>query len=183
MELHRFNDFNTGHAMPTNRRLFVLYFLGCAALMGIALYFQYGMGLEPCPLCMLQRGAVIAVGVVGLVAALHNPRGWGGRLYGIFLLLFAGTGAGLAIRQLWLQHLPADQVPACLPSFDYMIQAFPLVKALSLALRGSGDCAQVTWRFLGLSMPGWTLVAFVGMALLALYVVLRPKASALAGRI
>jgi len=162
--------------MPANRSLFTLLFVFCAALMGAAFYFQYVMDLQPCPLCMLQRGAVIGVGLSALIAALHNPQAWGRRVYALMVGLFAVAGIGFASRQLWLQSLPADQVPACVPSLNYLLQAFPLTKALQIAMRGTGDCAEVTWRFLGLSMPGWTLLAFVAMFFTGLVVLVRRRA-------
>lgn len=165
--------------MPANRSLFTSLFVFCVALMGAALYFQYGMDLQPCPLCMLQRGAVIAVGLVALIGALHNPRGWGRGIYAILVMMFAVAGMGFASRQLWLQSLPPDQIPACVPSLNYLLQAFPLTKALEVAMRGSGDCAQVTWRFLGLSMPGWTLLSFVAMFLAGGVVLFRRRPRAL----
>lgn len=141
--------------------------------MAIAFYFQYVMGLEPCPLCMMQRGAVIAVGGVALVAALHNAKAWGMRIYALLLLLFASAGAALSIRHLWLQSLPEGQAPACGPSFEYMMDAYPLMQVLKIAMQGTGDCAKVVWQFLGLSIPGWMLLAFAGMALVSLVVLLR----------
>lgn len=132
----------------------------CLALIGAALYFQYVMGLDPCPLCILQRICVIALGVVWLGAGLHNPGSAGVRVYGVLTILIAAIGAGVAGRQVWLQHLPADQVPACGPGLEYIIETFPMHEALGIILRGSGDCAEVDWTFLGLSMAGWMLVVF-----------------------
>ncbi|WP_111493770.1 disulfide bond formation protein B [Marinobacter bohaiensis] len=157
--------------MPGRRLVFLLIFLVCAALLGTAFYMEYVMYLEPCPLCWLQRMALMAVGALSLLAALHNPAGWGGRIYGGLLALFAGAGGALAARQLWLQSLPADQVPACGPSVDYLLDIMPLAEVLSIALQGTGDCAEVVWRFLGLSIPGWTAVFFtllfvIGVAIL-----------------
>ncbi len=142
------------------RLVFFLAFLIPAGLLAVAFYMEYVMGLEPCPLCWLQRFAFMAIAGVGLLALLHNPGGIGGRIYGALLAVSAGIGLGLAGRQLWLQSLPADQVPACGPSVEYMLEVFPLFDVLAVALRGTGDCAEVAWRFLGLSIPGWTAVFF-----------------------
>lgn len=161
--------------MPANRSLFSLLFVFAVALMGGAFYLQYVDGVQPCPLCMLQRGAVIGVGLFALLAALHNPQGWGRRVYALLVGLFAVIGIAFATRQLWLQSLPPDQVPACVPSLDYLMQAFPLIKALEIAMHGTGDCAEVTWRFLGLSIPGWTLLAFTGMFLTGLLLLFRRR--------
>ena len=143
------------------RLIFLLAFLVPAVLLAVAFYMEYVMGLEPCPLCWLQRFAFMAVGLVGLIALLHNPGNVMGRVYGLLLAVFAGVGVGLAGRQLWLQSLPPDQVPACGPSVEYMLEVFPLMDVLMTAMRGPGDCAVVSWRFLGLSIPGWTAVFFV----------------------
>lgn len=142
----------------------------CAGLMAYALYLQYVAGLEPCPLCVFQRVGVIAIGVVFLLLALHDPAGWGRRVYaalGGVAALFAGIVAG---RHAWLQQLPEDQVPACGPGLDYILDAFPLAEALRLVFTGSGECADVQWSFLGLSMPAWVLVwsILLGVGLLAI---------------
>ncbi len=155
--------------MPlTFRTACLLGFLACAGLMGYALYAQHVLGLEPCPLCILQRMAVIATGIVFLAAALHAPAGFGRWIYGGLATVAAAIGAGVAGRHVWLQSLPPDQVPACGPGYEYMMEAFPLTKALSMIFTGSGECAEVDWQLLGLSMPWWTLFAFVGLALWAL---------------
>lgn len=153
------------------RLIFWLVFLVSAGLLAVAFYMEHAMGLEPCPLCWLQRFAFMAVGAVALLAALHNPSGWGGRVYGFLLALFSGAGLALAGRQLWLQSLPADQVPACGPSVDYLLDVLPLLEVISTAIQGTGDCAKVLWSFLGLSIAGWTAIFFtlillVGLALL-----------------
>lgn len=142
----------------------------CAGLMGFALFAQYGLALEPCPLCVLQRIAVIALGLVFAIAALHGPGRLGRLIYGLLALLAAGTGAGVAGRQVWLQSLPKDQVPACGPGLDFMLETFGLGEVLQMVLSGSGECADVAWSFLGVSMPGWVLLWCVALALFALWV-------------
>jgi disulfide bond formation protein DsbB len=153
------------------RAIFACIFVVCAGLLGVAFYMEHVMGLEPCPLCWLQRFGFMGVGLVSFVAALHGPRQLGVRIYGLLLAVTAGAGLGTAGRQLWLQNLPADQVPACGPSVEYMLDVLPLAEVLTTALRGTGDCAAVVWRFLGLSIPGWTavffaLLVFVGLIML-----------------
>ncbi len=138
------------------------------ALMATALYFQNVMGLEPCPLCILQRVAVIAIGVVLLIAGLHNPGVAGRRVYGVLTALGAGFGLATAGRNVWLQHLPPDQVPACGPGLDYMLQAFPLNKTIQMVFHGSGECAEIKWTFLSFSIPEWMLLFFTGFLLLGL---------------
>lgn len=150
------------------RAVFACVFALCAGLLGVAFYMQYVMGLEPCPLCWLQRFGFMGAGLVSLVAVLHGPRQLGLRVYGLLLAVTAGAGLGMAVRQLWLQNLPADQVPACGPSVDYMLEVLPWSDVLTTALRGTGDCAAVVWRFLGLSIPGWTAIFFVLLVILGL---------------
>lgn len=142
------------------RRLFAGGVLLCAALVGTALYFQHVKGIEPCPLCIFQRLTVIALGVVLLVAAIHDPGAVARRVYGALIALVAGTGVGIAARHVWLQSLPPDQVPECGPGLEYMLKAFPLGEALSMVLSGSGECAEVQWRLLGIAIPGWNLLFF-----------------------
>jgi len=155
------------------RWIFAVVFLVCAGLLGVAFYMEHVMGLEPCPLCWLQRFGFMGAGLVSLLAFLHGPAGWGARVYGFLLALTAGTGLGIAGRQLWLQSLPADQVPACGPSVDYMLEVLPWMEVLTTALRGTGDCAEVVWRFLGLSIPGWTAVFFSLLVLVGLFFLFR----------
>ena len=163
--------------LPSSRIIFLTLFLGCSGLMGVALYMEHAMGLEPCNLCILQRIAVIATAIVALFAAIHGPNIVEIKIYASLGLLTSGTGAGLSSRQLWLQSLPADQVPACGPSLDYLVDVFPLTQVLSMVLEGDGDCAEVVWRFLGVSIPGWTLVGFLVLIVICTFVFLRPKTS------
>ena len=149
--------------MFSQRRLFSYGFAGCVALTAIALYFQYVMGLEPCPLCILQRVFVIGLGLVMLAGACHDPKGVGRRIYGGVITLIGVFGVGVAGRHVWLQNLPPDQVPECGPGLDYLLSVFPLREALEIIFKGSGECAQVQWTFLRLTIPGWTLVIFVAL--------------------
>jgi disulfide bond formation protein DsbB len=144
----------------------------CAALFATALYFQHVMGLEPCPLCIFQRIVVIALGVVMLVAAIHDPGLLWRRLYGGAVLVLALLGVAIAGRHVWLQHLPAEQVPECGPGLEYMLQSFPFMQALEMVFRGSGECAEVQWTFAGLSIPEWTLVIFAGIGAAAVFLLL-----------
>lgn len=150
------------------RHLNLAGFTLCALLLLTAYYFQYALDMEPCPLCMTQRLAFYACGLLFLGAAVHHPQLTGQRIYAGLTLLFSLFGAAVASRQLWLQSLPEDQVPACGPSLDYMLEVLPWADILSVMLRGSGDCAEVQWVFLGLSIPGWSLVAFAALALVSL---------------
>ncbi len=142
----------------------------CASLMGYALFVQHGLGLVPCPLCIFQRIAVIATGAVFLVTALHNPGNVGARIYSFFLVVMTSLGAVVAGRHVWLQALPPDEVPACGPGLDYMLEFFPLTEALQMVFEGSGECAKIDWMFLGLSMPAWVFMALLGLATYAVLV-------------
>ena len=147
--------------LPPRRIGYLLGFLVCAGLMAFALYLQFAQDLEPCPLCILQRIAVVAMGLVFLIAFFHNPGRSGARIYALLQLVLGGAGAALAARQLWLQSLPKDQVPVCGMSLSYMLDTLPLTETLRKVLEGSGECAEKGWEFLHLSIAGWTLVFFV----------------------
>ena len=163
----------------TFRSQCLLAFAVCAALIGFALYSQLHTGLEPCPLCIFQRIAFGAVAVVFLIAGLHAPAGRGGRrAYGLLALVAAGIGAGIAGRQVWLQHLPPDQVPMCGPGLNYLVEAMPLMKVIRKVLTGSGECAKVDWTFLGGSIANWSFLWFCGMALVGALVVWRRSRAA-----
>lgn len=150
----------------------------CAGLMAYALYAQYRMFLEPCPLCIFQRVAVMAMGFVFLLGALHGPKGAVGRgVWGGLAFVAAAIGAGIAGRHVWLQSLPADEVPACGMGLEYMMETLPFWDVFQRVLRGSGECAEIDWTFLGLSMPGWTLVWFIGLGLGALWAGFRRRSS------
>lgn len=138
--------------------------LGCSLLIAIALYMQYQMDLLPCALCMTQRVFIIAIGLVALAAWLHKASSrTGAILYPIAGMLLAIIGGGFSSRHLWLQSLPEDLVPACGPSLSYLLEYVPLLEALSVLLQGDGNCAASVWSLLGLTIPGWTLVAFIGL--------------------
>jgi len=159
---------------PSSRQRFALGAAACAGLLGFGYFLQFARGLEPCPLCILQRLAFLALGLGFLTGALIGPGRIGIRLLAGLGLLFAGLGAGVAGRQVWLQSLPADQVPACGPGLDYMVGNFPLLKTLSMILRGSGECAQNAWQFLGLGIAAWALVWFALLGGLSVWLLLRP---------
>jgi disulfide bond formation protein DsbB len=167
--------------MPTavsSRLLFLALFLACAGLMGFGLYLQHVRGLEPCPLCILQRYAFLATGLVALIAALHGPGRLGSALYGVLIALVAGVGGIVAGRQVWLQHNP-PQVLDCGPDLAYMLDSFPLSQVLPKVFRGEGDCAEVVWKFLALSIPEWALAWFVLFVVAGLYVLLVPARRAM----
>lgn len=155
--------------MNRGRIVLALPALACAGLLGFGYYLQYFDGQDPCPLCLVQRGFYYAVLAIFLAAALHHPRRTGLRIYGALAAVFALGGFGVAARQVWLQHLPKDQVPACGPDLFFMMENFPLGRTLEKVFMGSGQCAEVTWRFLGLSIAEWSLACFAALAAYALW--------------
>ena len=149
--------------LPNRRLLNLAGFLACAGMMGFALYAQYVLLLDPCPLCVFQRIATILTGLVFLVAAAHNPGRFGSRIYAGLLVLTAGFGVGVASWHVYLQNLPADKVPSCGPGFEYIMSNFAVFDALGMIFKGSGECAEVSWRLLGLSMPSWVIIGLGGL--------------------
>ena len=145
-------------------------FLICAGLILYALYLQYYEYQNPCPLCVLQRVVYIALMVVFLLGALHGPRRTGAIVYSTLLMLVSLTGAGIAARHVWLQHLPKDKVPECGPGLGYILDRFPLFNALEKVFRGSGECAEAGWRLIGLSIAEWSLVWFILLGAYAVFV-------------
>lgn len=139
----------------------------CAGLLGFGYYLQFFAGQEPCPLCIFQRLAYFAIAAVAAAGAIHGPAGLGLLGYGGGILLVSMAGAAVAGRQVWLQHLPADQVPECGPGLDYMLDVFPLSETVRMVFSGSGECAEVSWTFLTLSIAGWSLIWFVLFAAVA----------------
>jgi len=154
----------------------VAYFLGalvCASLMGWALWLQYGLELDPCPLCVFQRIAVISTGVVFLIAAIHNPGRTGAAIYALLTVLASGTGAAIAAWHVWIQAQPKGSVAACGMGLNYMLETMPLTDVISRVLKGSGECAEQGWLFLGLAIPSWTFVFFIAMIAAAIALVRR----------
>jgi len=147
----------------TGRQGNLLGFAACAGLLAYAYYAQVVLHLEPCPLCIFQRVGVLALGLTFLIAAAHDPVGWGRRVYAGLLGLAALATIGVALRHLYIQSLPEGSVPACGASLDFMLKVFSLSEVLVKVLTGSGECAKVTWRFLGLAMPGWVLLAALAL--------------------
>jgi disulfide bond formation protein DsbB len=150
-----------------------LFLLAIASMLFARLYLQAFLGFDACPLCMTQRVFVVAWGSIALIAALHNPLGWGRRVYSALCGIAALGGAAIAARHIWLQHLPEDLVPACGPGLDYMLENFPFSETLSLVLMGDGNCADTVWTFLGLSIPEQTLAVFCVAIVISLWQTVR----------
>lgn len=155
--------------LSSPRGIYFLIAFGCAAAMCFGFYLQYVEHLEPCPLCMTQRVFIVLAGLIALIAGIHNPGKTGRWIYTGLGTLSAMVGAGFAGRHVWLQSLPEDQVPACGPSLEYMLDTLPLTETLQIMLTGDGNCAEEVWSMMGLSIPAWTLVGFA--IAITLYVV------------
>ncbi len=159
--------------IPHSRIIQLLVFLSATGLTLTSLFFEFVMELVPCPLCITQRITILIMALVGLIAVLHNPGSTGFRRYGGLVSVLGIMGAGLAIRQLYIQHLPPESAPACMPGLEYLVDVLPFMDLLSIMFSGTGDCAEVQWVFLGLSIPGWTLICFTGYTLLGIFEMVR----------
>jgi disulfide bond formation protein DsbB len=157
-------------ARLSSRLVFLSIFVACAGLAAYAIYYLQGrLGLEPCPMCILQRYAFFAVAIVALIAGIHGPRaGIALKIYGTLVALFALAGAGVAIRHSWLQHNPPPS-SSCGAELEFLLENFPLAQALPKIFAGTGDCVAVKWTFLGLSIPEWALVWFALIVVAALW--------------
>jgi protein dithiol:quinone oxidoreductase len=144
--------------------------LACALLLSFGYYLQYVQGLDPCPLCLVQRGFFYAVMATFLVAAIH---GRGAVYYGGVAALFAAGGLAIAARQVWLQHLPPERVPQCGPDLFFMLDNFPLSRTLKMLVQGTGECAKVDWTFLGLSIAEWSALWFAALVVYAIWLAVR----------
>jgi protein dithiol:quinone oxidoreductase len=155
-------------ALLNNRRLANgLGFLICVGLMAYALFAQHVLGLPPCPLCVFQRVAVMTVGGLFLVAALHNTQTFGARIYGALILVAVACGIGIAGRHAWIQAQPPGTVPACGADLNFLLDIMPITQVVQKVLTGSGECGTVDWVFLGLSMPWWVLISLAALGVWA----------------
>jgi protein dithiol:quinone oxidoreductase len=132
--------------------------LVCAGLLAYALYAEFALHLEPCPLCIFQRITVLALGVCFVLAAAHGPRGWGGYVYAVLIGLAALATIGVAARHLYVQSAPPGSIPACGAPINTLLQMFPVTEVIRKVLHAGGECAVVNWRFLGLAMPAWVML-------------------------
>ncbi len=155
------------------RGSFLALFAACVGVLAMAVYLQYVKGIEPCPMCAMQRYAFFVIGIIALVGGVHAPREKASRrIYDVLVAIVALTGAGIAARQSWLQWFPPE-FGECGPGLQYILDEFPLVEALSKIFRGSGDCSTVDWTFLGLSIANWSFVAFVAVFGLMIFLFFR----------
>lgn len=159
--------------MKTQRLLFTVCLLICFAALGGAAYLQYSVGLKPCSMCIIQRWAIIGLTLWLILAICHRPQPRGQIVYGFGIIILAALGGITAARQVWLQHLPPAEQPACGPGFDYLIENFPLTEALGYIFAGDGNCATIDWTFLGQSLAVWSLCTFIVFAIAGSWVALR----------
>lgn len=164
--------------LPGTRLINLGGFLACVGMMGFALYAEYVLFLDPCPLCVFQRIAVILLGLIFLAATIHNSKGPGRLVYAALISLVSLYGIGVASWHLRMQSLPADEVPTCGPGLDYILENNTFGDALAIVFTGSGSCADIVWQFLGLSMPAWVLICLVGLGGVGLWANLRKGAEA-----
>lgn len=143
-------------------------FLICVLLLASAYYFEYQMFLDPCPLCIVQRIATLGIGIGCLLAFIARNTLWPHRIALIFTLASSIFGVWVANRHVWLQGLPADEVPECGPSVEYMAEVLPFTELVTFMLQASGSCADISWEFMALSMPEWTRVIFVAFTLVSI---------------
>ena len=157
----------------SNRWLYLSGALFASGLMGFGLYLQYVKHQDPCPLCMVQRVVFIAILVVFALATLHGPKRVGERIYAALIVLLSLSGVGVAARHIWIQNLPKDQVPACGPGLDYMLETMPMGDVLQKLMHGSGECAAKGWTFLTLGIPEWSLLCYLALGVLSVLIVVR----------
>lgn len=154
--------------MISQKTAYTTLFGTSVTVLAIGLYLEHVIGFEPCPLCILQRIAYMAIAGLSFFALLHCPKNFFAVIYHVLIFAVAITGLAIAGRQIWLQHLPEDKVPECGPGFDYMLDTFPLSDALQMILISQGECAEVQWRFLGMSIAEWSAVCFTILAVMSL---------------
>jgi len=156
------------------RRTLALIFVACAAMMAFGMYLQHVVGLEPCPMCIVQRYCLIAVGVFALLGSLKpSTAGWW-KSFGGLALLFSAFGAFTAARQSWLQWNPPE-FATCGRDFYGMIENYPISRSLPMIFRGSGDCTAIDWTFLGLSIANWSFLAFAAFSIVLLLALFKAK--------
>ena len=158
------------------RHIHLIIFLIVGSLLGYAAYSMKVLGLEPCTLCITQQFFYCLIGLSSFVAFFHNPVAIISRVYSFFISLFSLAGIWISGRQIWLQGLPEDEVPLCGPPLEYIIEVFPFVDVLTALFIGDGNCAEIPWKFFGLSMAGWSSIWFLIIFLLSLTSFIKSKA-------
>ena len=156
--------------MANEKKIDFLIFIACIILLGIAYFMQYIMGLSPCYLCITQRFFIAIIGLFSLLAFIHNK---GPKIYGLIVAFSALIGGYFASKQLWLQSLPPEKIPACGPPVDYLFDSFNVSEAIKILIQGDGNCAAVQWTFIGISIPGWSLICFIAIVILSVLKIIR----------
>ncbi len=159
----------------SSRWLYLAGVLFAGGLLGFGLFLQYVKHQDPCPLCMVQRLIFIAILAVFAVAALQGPKRIGTRYYAALIVLLSLAGVSVASRHIWIQNLPKDQVPACGPGLDYMLETMPMSHVLKELMHGSGECAAKGWTFLTLGIPEWSLLCYLALGVWAVLIAVRQK--------
>lgn len=144
-------------------------------MIAVALFFQYYMELEPCPLCIVQRVIVIIMAAIFFFAFLQGPASWGRRVYGLLLALISTAGLVVAGRHTWLQHLPPDRIPECGPGLDFWMNNLPAIEVIQKVFHGSGECAEISWTLFGFSIPELSLIVFALFLLYSLKLMLKGR--------
>ncbi len=158
---------------PSPRIVLALVFVACAGLLGIGSYLQHEVGLEPCPMCILQRYVFVALGLVALAGAIHGPKSLGGvRAYAALIVVLALVGAGTSMRHSYLQRFPSPST-SCGTDLTFLVNNFPLAQALPRIFAGTGECSKVDWSMFGLSIPEWALVWFAIFFATAIWLAVR----------
>ena len=157
------------NSIPNRAIYLVAWYLCVIALMISAFFMQDYLGLEPCPLCTVSRLIVIALALLFLLMVLQNPDVLGERLYAGLSLLLIIAGIAVSARHIWLQSLPPELVPGCTPDIEYLFSSFPLSEALETIFNSSGECADISWTFLGLTIPQQTLLFYIALLVLVLF--------------
>ena len=164
------------------RRVLALISVACVAMLAFGMYLQHVVGLEPCPMCIVQRYALIGVAIFTALASARGQKGWWITMAGL-ALLSSGFGAFVAARQSWLQWYPPE-FAMCGRDFYGMIENYPMRRAIPMIFKGSGDCAAIDWTFLGGSIANWSFVSFAAFCVVLLALLMartRPGAARVAG--
>lgn len=161
--------------LDKHRLIFSTIFMSCLGLLLFGYFLQFYKNIPPCPLCHLQRAAYYLLGILAFVNMLHNPRVIGRRIYSLGAIFFSSLGIITAGRQVWLQSLPPDQIPSCIPNLDIMLQYMPWTEALTKAFMGGGDCAKAGWSFLHLTIAQWSMAWFITFFILSFIAFFKSK--------
>ena len=153
------------------RAIYLMIIILTFSAWGIALYLQLAKDMPPCALCIIQRLMLLVIGLIALVAFIHHPKHWMRKIYAALMLIFSLVGTYAAGFQLWLQHHP-NMAHTCSPGFNTLIKEYSLPKVIAIAFQGTTDCSDIYVRFLSLTLPGWTTVLFIYIALLCLGIII-----------